>query len=141
MNYRVQISHGSSYGQTDQILNFFEKQNGRQKTKWPPNRKIEHNSLISWATESRFGMEVRRNSLNKFWQNLEKQNGCQKTKWPPNHKIKLIWTGASAILTCEIFLIYLYIYIYTCWWICQIHLYVLCKIIHDCNLRTIQMYA
>ena len=28
------------------------------KTKWPPNRKIEHNSLITWATESRFYMEI-----------------------------------------------------------------------------------
>ena len=28
-------------------FNFFEKQNGRQKTKWPPNHKIEHKLLIS----------------------------------------------------------------------------------------------
>ena len=39
-------------------LEFFEKQNGCQKTKWPPNRKIEHNSLITWATDSRFCMAV-----------------------------------------------------------------------------------
>ena len=98
------------YGQSEQILTKF------WKIKWPLNHKIEHNSLISWATESRFCMEVRMDSLNKFWQNLEKQNGCQKTKWPPNHKIKLIWTGASAILTCEIFWsrIFFFIIIYIC---------------------------
>ena len=49
----------------------FEKQNVRQKTKWLPNHKIEHNSLISWATESRFRMEFRKDSLNKFWKTFE----------------------------------------------------------------------
>ena len=60
--------------------------NGRQKTKWPPNHKIEHNSLVSWATESIFCMEVRMDSPNKFWKFFEiqngrqKQNGCQISK-------------------------------------------------------------
>ena len=48
----------------DNLNNFFEKQNGRQKTKWPPNRKIEHISLISLTAESRFHMEVHMDSLN-----------------------------------------------------------------------------
>ena len=48
---------------------------------------IDYNSLISWATDSRFCMEVCMDSLNKFWQSFEIQNCRQKTKWPPNHKI------------------------------------------------------
>ena len=55
MSYRLQILHGSSYGQSEQILTKF------WKTKWPPNHKVEHNSLISW-------------------QNFKKQNGRQIAK-------------------------------------------------------------
>ena len=37
---------------SEQILVFiFEKQNGRQKTKWPPNRKIEHRSLYGQSKQ------------------------------------------------------------------------------------------
>ena len=34
--------------------------------KWPTNHKIDHNSLISWATDSRFCMEVFTDSPNYF---------------------------------------------------------------------------
>ena len=45
-----------------------KQQKGRQKTKWPPNFKIENNSLISWATDSRFCMEVCMDCPNKLWE-------------------------------------------------------------------------
>ena len=83
LSYRLQILNRSWYGESEKILTKF------WKTKWPTNYKIEQNSLISWATESRFCMEVDINrsifcmevfmdNLNKFW----------KTKLPPNHKIE-----------------------------------------------------
>ena len=61
-----------------------------KKIKWPPNHKIEHNSLISWATESRFRMEVQMDRLKKFWfflnkKTAKKQNGRQITKLSINH--------------------------------------------------------
>ena len=77
LSYRLQILHGSSYGQYEQILKSFEKQNGCQKIKWLPNRKIEHNSFISWATESIFCMEVCMDSPNFILKSFEKQNGRQ----------------------------------------------------------------
>ena len=73
----------------NKFLQKFEKQNGRQITKLSITHsfldkilknKMAAKSLISGATESRFFMEVRMDSLNKFWQNLEK-NGPQITKF------------------------------------------------------------
>ena len=95
------------YGQSEQILTKI------WKTKWPPNHKIEHNSLISWQNfEKQNGRQITKLSITRsflelqspdfawkfVWTKFWKTKCRQKTKWPPNHKIKMILTEASAIL-------------------------------------------
>ena len=95
------------YGQSEKILTKI------WKTKWPPNQKIEHNSLISWQNfEKQNGRQITKLSITHSFLELQSPDFAWKfvwtkfwkTKWPPknkmapNHKIKLILTGASAIL-------------------------------------------
>ena len=61
-----------------------KKQNGCQKTKWPPKNKMSLKSLNFQAKSPKFCMKV---YLDNSQPKSEKQNGCQKTKWPPKNKM------------------------------------------------------
>ena len=76
--------HGSSYGPSTIKFHFFEKQNGRQKTKWPPNHKFCHDSLNFQVRSSRFcmvGYIYLRQKIPKTKMATKKQNGRQNTKF------------------------------------------------------------
>ena len=101
------------YGQSEQTLTKI------WKTKWPPNYKIEHNSLISWQNfEKQNGRQITKLSITRSFFDLQSPDFAWKfvwtkfwkTKWPPKkngHKItKLSWYQQRRLLfsqACEIF--------------------------------------
>jgi len=78
------------YGQSEQTLTKI------WKTKWPPNHKIEHNSLISWQNfEKQNGRQITKLSITRSFLELQSPDFAWKfvwtkfwkTKWPPKNKM------------------------------------------------------